>query len=147
MEIAVLTAATGLAGSLVGAASSLVTTWLTQNGARKAQWQAQEAGKREALYDEFIAEASKCLADAITHDPEGPEVVVGMFALIGRMRLRSTRPVIEAAERLLSQVVDIYASPNLTFAEIQDRIRQGKDADPLADFGETCRRELEVLRI
>lgn len=147
MQIAILTAATGLAGSLVGATSSMVTTWLTQNGQRKAQWQAQEAAKRETIYDEFIAEASRCLADAMTHDPDGPKVVVGLFAIIGRMRLRSTRPVVEAAERLLERVVDTYASPNLTFAEIQARFKQGTAADPLADFGEACRKELENLRI
>ena len=146
MEGAVLTALTGLAGSLVGAASSMATTWLTQQGQQRTQWRAQEVTKREALYDEFIAEASKCLVDAMSRDPDGPEVLLGLFAIIGRMRLRSSRPVIEAAERLIALVVDSYASPNVTFDQVRARIMKGEEADPLANFGAACRGELEVLR-
>ena len=147
MDPAILTAVTGLAGSLIGAASSLTTTWLTKRGEQRAQWRAQEATKREALYDEFIAEAAKCLTDAISHDPDGPEVLVGLFAIVGRMRLRSSRPVVEAAERLIALVVDTYASPNLTFEQVRAKFMKGEDPDPLADFGGTCREELEALRV
>ncbi|MGY2050736.1 hypothetical protein [Methylobacterium sp. JK268] len=145
METAILTAATGLAGSLVGAMSSMATTWLTQRGQQQAQQRAQEAAKREALYEAFIAEAARCLADAMTHDPDGPELIVGLFALIGRMRLRSSRPVIAAAERLMQHVVETYTSPNLTFHEIRLKFEAGEIPDPLAAFGEACRRELESL--
>ena len=147
METAILTAATGLAGSLVGAASSMGTTWLTQRGQQRAQWRVQEATKREALYDEFIAESAKCLADAVSHDPDGPEVLVPLFAIVSRMRLRSSPRVIEAAERLIALVVDTYASPNMTFEQVRARFKSGEDPDPLAEFGDACRMELEVLRV
>ena len=146
MEGAILTAVTGLAGSLVGAASSMATTWLTQRGQQKAQWRTQEATRREALYDEFISEASKCLIDAISRDPDGPEVLLSLFAIVGRMRLRSSRPVIEAAERLIALIVNSYASPNVTFEQVRTRIMRGEEGDPLADFGAACRSELELLR-
>ena len=146
MEPAILTAATGLIGSIVGAASSLATTWFTQRSQQRAQWQAQEVTKREALYAEFIAEASKCLADAVGREPDGPEVLVNVLALLGRMRLRSSRPVVEAGERLLQRIVETYAAPNQTFAELRAKLSEGEGADPLADFGEACRTELEQLR-
>jgi hypothetical protein len=62
------------------------------------------------------------------------------------MRLRSSRPVVEAAERLTGFVVETYHAPNLTFAEIRATFMRGDAPDPLADFGEACRRELQDLR-
>ncbi len=146
MEPAGLTAATGLIGSLVGAASSVATTWLGQRGQLRAQWRAQEAARREALYADFIAEVAKCLGDAVSHDPEGPEVLVGLYAAVGRMRLRSSRHVVRAAESLIRLVVDTYAAPNLTFADMRERLLRGENSDPLEEFGEACRTELEALR-
>lgn len=77
-------------------------------------------------------------------NPPDPVVV---FAIVGRMRLRSSRPVVEAAERLMGVVVETYRSPNLTFAEIHAKFKKGEEPDPLSDFGEACRKELEGLRI
>ncbi len=147
MEVAALTAMTGLAGSLVGAFSSMTTTWIAHRGQRMTQWREREVGQREALYDEFIAEAARCLGDAMTRDPEGPETLVALFALVSRMRLRSSRPVIQAAEDLMGVIVDTYASPNLTFVDIQKKFRERRDPDPMAKFGEACRDELRGLRL
>lgn len=146
VDTAILTAATGLIGSVIGASSSVATTWLAQRGQYRAQWQSQEATRRETLYTEFITEASKCLSDAMSRDPDGPEVLVGLYALIGRMRLKSSRPVVEAAERLMRHIVDAYIAPNLTFEQIRDTFLRDEVTDPLAEFGEACREELEGMR-
>ena len=140
MEPAVIAAASGLIGSVVGAASSVVTTWLTQQGQFRAQWRTQEAAKREALYVEFIAEASKRFADALAHQAKGPEVVVGLFAAVGRMRLMSSRHVIRAAEDLVRRIVETYASPNLTLGELREEFARGDSPDPLEAFGEPAGR-------
>jgi hypothetical protein len=146
MEPAILTAATGLVGSLVGAASSIATTWLGQRGQLRTQWRTQEAARREELYAAFIAEVAKCLGDAVSHDPEGPEVLVNIYTAVGRMRLKSSRRVVGAAENLIRLVVDTYAGPNLTFADLREKLIMGQASDPLEEFGEACRTELEALR-
>jgi hypothetical protein len=146
MEPAILTAASGLIGSLVGAASSVATTWLSQRGQLRTQCRAQEAAKREALYAEFIAEVCKRLGDAISHHADGPEVMVGLYAAIGQMRLMSSCDVVRAAENLVRLVIDTYAGPNLTFEDLRERLVRGEANDPLEEFGEACRVELEILR-
>jgi hypothetical protein len=147
MDPAILTATSGLIGSLIGAASSFSTTWLAQRGQLRGQARVQEAAKREARYAEFIAEVSKRLADAVSHQAESHEVIVCLHADVGWMRLVSSREVISAAEKLVHLVVETYASPDLTFAQVWERARAVRDfADPLADFGEACRVELLALR-
>jgi hypothetical protein len=69
--------------------SSLAGTWLNQRGRLRAQLRAQELAKREALYVEFITEASRSLAEAVTHQTEDPAVIVGLYADVERMRLMS----------------------------------------------------------
>jgi hypothetical protein len=145
MDPALLSAITGLLGSLIGATSSIATTWVAQRGHHRAQLRLQEAAKREALYADFITEVSRRLVDAISHPPEGLEVMVGLEACVGRMRLTSSREVIVAAEGLLKLVGETYASPNLSFEEVLRLARQGV-GDPLAAFGEACRAELQALR-
>ena len=48
------------------------------------------AATREALYAEFIVEASRRFADASGHQPEGYETIVGVYAAVERMRLLSS---------------------------------------------------------
>jgi len=50
MEAASLSALSALAGSAVGALSSLATTWLTQNAQSRVAHLNQQRAKREALY-------------------------------------------------------------------------------------------------
>lgn len=145
MDSAVLSAASGLVGSVLGATSSIVATWLSQQGQWHAQAREREAAKREALYSEFITEASKRLAEAIGQEATGPEVIVGLYAAIGRMRLMSSREVIDVAERLVQLIVETYTGPNLSFSEIHESIQSGF-TDPLSEFGEVCRTELALLR-
>ena len=144
MEPATLSAVSGLVGSLIGASTSIVAQWVTKRYETHAQAQAREASKHEALYSEFIVEAAKRLADAMTHQAQGPEVLVALYAAIGRMRLMSSRTVIEAAEDVVRRIVDTYSSPNLSFAALREQI-QTDFGDPLSEFGEACRLELASL--
>jgi citrate synthase len=57
MDPAILSATSALAGSLIGGASSLVASWITQREQLRSQMFLQQAVKREALYTEFIVEA------------------------------------------------------------------------------------------
>jgi len=146
MDAAVLSATSALFGSLVGAMTSLASTWLTQRVQGQVQQRTTLATKREALYNEFIGEAAARFVDAMTHNAESPEVIILLYASISRMRLTSSRDVILAAESVIRLVSDTYAAPNLTSQQIHENGRGGK-LDPLAQFGEACRAELGILRV
>ena len=146
MDPAILSAASGLIGLLIGAVSFLATTWLAQRGQLRAQTLVQEAAKREALYAEFIVEASKRLADASSHQAEGPEVIAGLYAVVERMRLMSSREVIRTAEEVIRLVVETYASPNVTFDQVREHIQGSDFRDPMMEnFSNACAMELRAL--
>jgi hypothetical protein len=146
MNAAVLSATSALCGSLVGAVTSLASTWLTQHVQVQVQRRTELATKREALYNEFIGEAAARFVDAMTHTAESPEVFILLYAAISRMRLTSTRDVVQAAEGVARLVAETYAAPNLTSQQMHEHGR-GEKLDPLAQFGEACRGELGILRV
>jgi hypothetical protein len=146
MDPAILSATAGLVGSLVGGVSTFAASWLTQRGQLRTQTLVQQAVKREALYSEFIIEASKRIADAWSHQAESPEVVAGLYSAIERMRLTSSSAVIEAAEQVIRKIADAYAAPDKTFDELRRSLRNQEFLDPLMDFSAACRMELRALR-
>ena|SRR5579872_6435043 len=146
MDPAVLSASSALAGSLIGGLSSLAASFVTQREQFRSQMLVQEGVKREALYTEFIIEASKRLIEAWDHQAEGPEVVAGLYAMVARMRLKSSAQIIRAAEDVVRRLVKDYSSPKKTFDELQELIRSEDFTDPLREFSEACRVELRALR-
>jgi hypothetical protein len=66
--------------------------------------------------------------------------LVALYALIGRMKILSSDEVIEAAEKVGRLILETYLSPNRTFVDLPDLLHE---VDPLRDFSEACRRELE----
>jgi hypothetical protein len=145
MEPALLSAASALVGSVVGGAATLGASWLTLRGQLRAQDRAQQAAKREALYAEFIIEASKRLAEAWSHQAETPDVLVGLFSIIQRMRLTSSNEVIALAEDVGHHVMDAYAAPNRTFDDARKTLESPDHPDPVRAFSEACRAELRSL--
>jgi hypothetical protein len=146
MDPAILSAVSALAGSLIGGVSSLAASWLTHRGQFRAQTLIHEAVKREALYAEFIIEASKRLTDAWSHQAESPEVLAGLYSAMERMRLTSSIEVIRVAEQVVREVIEAYADADKTFDEVRERLRSDDWGDPLRDFAEACRTELRALQ-
>lgn len=142
MDTGLLSAGSALAGSLVGGFSSLVSNWLSQTNQLRTQHRRMVLVKREALYAEFLGEAAKRIADGMGHQAEGPEVLMTLHALINRMRLTSSREVVNAAQTVIHQVMDTYQSPNRSFEELRQRVLTKEFSDPLAVFAEACRHEL-----
>jgi len=145
MDPAILPATFGLLGSLIGGAATFLASWLTQRKQLRAQIIIQEAAKRETLYAEFIAEASRRLLDAWNHQAEDPDVVASLYASVERMRLISSGAVVRAAEQVTRIVLRAYADPNKTFDEARNHAEGGEWPDPLKDFTEACREELIAL--
>jgi hypothetical protein len=51
--------------------------------------------------------------------------------------------VTESADRIVRQIVDTYFEPNKTLTELQTMVHGG-GLDPLKDFSDVCRNELET---
>jgi hypothetical protein len=55
----------------------------------------------------------------------------------------SSGDVLASAERVVDAIVTTYSAPNLTPEEIPSKVSHRND--PLREFSEICRRELESL--
>ena len=145
MDSAYVPALAAFGGSAVGGLTSLAANWLTQRRKDSARRLTQEKTRRQKLYKQFIDEASKLYADALVHDKSEVSALVGMYALIGRMRILSGDAVIAKAEAVARMIIDTYFSPNKTFPELR-QLMDNHPMDPLREFSEVCREELAALK-
>jgi hypothetical protein len=99
--------------------------------------------RREALYAEFVDEAARLYGDALGHQKDDAADLVKLFALLGRIRLRSPRPVITAAERTFDTIAETYLGPNRTMHEVLNDVHRG-GFNFLIEFGEACRQDLAL---
>ena len=141
MDSAIITAVAAAGGSLVGAAASIVTTWITQRAQTVHAEREETLRDREALYGEFITEASRLTMEALSHSLERPETFVKLYGIVGRIRLVATDPVLAAAEACIRQIIDLYAKPNMTVEQIRLAFERDR-LDPIRDFSVVCRKEL-----
>jgi len=102
--------------------------------------------RREDLYRDFITAASKTYGDALVNsDPRLPELV-GLYALISRMRVLSEPRTIACADKIMLAIIDTYFSPNRSVRELRDLIKAGAGIDPLREFSEAAREELRLVQ-
>jgi hypothetical protein len=130
-------------GSVIGAVSSTVTTWIGQRRRERRERVANKVSQLEPLYSEFINESARLLVDAVQHSLEDPSKLVPIYALISRIRLRSSTEVIESGDRLIATILKVYIERNLTPEELYSAASKHKD--DLQEFSTACRRELESL--
>jgi hypothetical protein len=132
-----------LAGSIIGAVSSMLSTWIVQRHRERRELVTQRSAQLEQLYSDFINESARLVVDALQHSLEEPGTLVPIYALISRIRLRSSIEVIESGERLIATILKAYFEPKLSPEDIQSAAN--KHHDHLQEFSNVCRRELEVL--
>jgi hypothetical protein len=145
MDSTYLPAVAALAGSAIGGLTSFASAWLTQNRQDRARRLSQEKARRQKLYKQFIVEVSKLYADALGHDEAEVSALVGVYALVSRMRVLSSSAVVDKADEVLRMVVDTYFEPNKTFPELRNLLHT-RAIDPLRTFSEECRAELQGLK-
>ena len=97
--------------------------------------------EREALYGEFITEASRLVVDALTHSLERPETFVKLYGILGRIRLVCDKEILAEAEHCCRRIVELYAQPNLTTDQVRAAF-EADEFDPLKAFSLVCRAEL-----
>lgn len=142
MERMYLPAFAAFGGSAFGAVSTIVSGWVGGRRRLREQYHSRSTSKRERLYRSFIEEASRLYADALVSDKSEVSSLVDLYALIGRMRILSSDEVVEAAEKAIRRIIETYLSPNRTFVDLSEFI---EEMDPLRDFGEACRSEMQTL--
>ena len=145
MDTMLLSVMSGVMGSLVGGSATVGTAWVVQKKLNRRELVREEVRKREALYGEFIGECAKLLMDAFTHTLDKPEKLLPLYALLNRVRLTASPPVLRVADSLLARITDQYFEGNLTVDELR-ALARSEQADPLKHFGEVCRAELRALQ-
>ena len=141
MESSLITGMAAVLGSLAGASASIATTWITQRNQLIRERTKAELRRRETLYGEFITETARLTADAFDHSLDRPETLTSVYAIMCRIRLVASAPVVEAAQECCHHIVKMYSEPNLTMDQVYDRLREAKH--PLRDFAAACRAELD----
>jgi hypothetical protein len=144
MNSGLIAACAAILGSFVGALGSVVGTWITQRHQDRRDLVAKTIIRREALYSDFIVESARMLVDALEHNISDPQKLIPAYALLSRIRLSSSSKVLETAEGLVRTILTTYPLQNLTAEQIQSRAVNGED--PLREFSDTCRMELDSLQ-
>ena len=132
-----------LGGSLVGALGSTIATWIGQRHHDRRDFLAKNIYHREQLYSDFISETARTMAHVLQHGFQDPGTLIPSYALLSRIRLSSPMNVVESAEQVITTILGTYSQPNLTPEQIH--AWANKSNDPLREFGEVCRRELDSL--
>jgi hypothetical protein len=146
MDVAYLSALSAIAGSLVGGLTSGFTTWLSQRSQARSGQLAREMSRRDDLYKDFIAAASKAYGHALVSNEPQVQELVALYAMISRMRVMSLPRTVACAEKVMRVTTDTYFAPNKTIHELYDELTKSATAiDPLKDFSEAARDELRAF--
>ena len=144
MDAAYISALAALAGTAIGGLTSFATSWTTQQAQARAQRLAAERDSRAALFGRFLDEAAKLYAEALQNRRDDITGMIGIYALTNRIRLTSSPQVVEAADTVCRIIVDTYLAPNITLEEMRANWID-RHIDPLRDFSEACRQELQTF--
>jgi len=144
MDAAIITALAAVSGSIVGGLASFATTYFTQRNQAHRDFLSRDVAHREELYAQFIKEATNLYADSLDKTLTNPATLIGMYSLIGRIRLIGSDKVLLAAEKVADSIVDSYRRPPVTFEDVYKVVRESH-VDPLKEFTEACREELKSM--
>jgi hypothetical protein len=144
LDTTLIAAAAAGSGSVLGASASIITTWIghrTQALRANAEWRQRE---REALYKEFITEASCLAVDALMHSMERPDPIIKLYGVLSRIRLVSGQEVVREGEACCRRIIEMYGQPNLTTDELRMTVAADRvdELDALRAFSNACRSEL-----
>jgi len=144
MEAAYISTFAALAGTAIGGLTSFATSWMTQHAQARAQRLAAEREARVTLFGRFLEEAAKLYSDALQNRRDDITGLISIYALTNRIRLTSSPQVVEAADTVCRIIIDAYLAPNITLEEMRANWID-RHVDPLRDFSEACRQELQTF--
>lgn len=147
IDPAFLSAISALVGALMGGGASLTAAIYTQRYQDRLQRIARETAKREAVYADFIMNASKLLLDAYVHDGitlSGDEQ--HLVGLANRMRLFAPPNIIEEAEGVIGKLIEISLEPSMDLRKLaMSELAKNAEFDLLLPFSLACRADLDRL--
>jgi len=140
MDPAVITALAAVMGSIVGGLTSFATTFFTQRNQAHRDFLSRDVAHREELYAQFIKEATNLYADSLDKTLTNPAMLIGMYSLVGRIRLVSSDKVLAAAEKVADSIIVSYSRPPIKFEDVY-KVWREEHVDPFKEFTEACREE------
>ena len=144
MDAAIITAIAAVSGSIVGGLASFATTYFTQRNQAHRDFLSRDVAHREELYAQFIKEATNLYIDSLDKPLTNPTALIGMYSLVGRIRLTAGNKVLLAAEKVMETIVDSYNRPPIKFEDVY-KVWRKEHVDPLKEFTEACREELKLM--
>jgi hypothetical protein len=132
-----------LAGTILGGLTCAGAVYFVQWRQLQAKRIFRDLDRREDVYSRFIEQASEVWLDSF-ETPNDPGNLICLSALVGRIRLASTQPVLEAAVGVMDCLLD--TSQRLP-ANARDFIGQAprEFMAPLTAFTAACRVERERM--
>ena len=142
VDTPIIVALAALTGSVVGACSSIVATFIGQRLQARAARLTAELKEHEELYGKFVEEAVPLFVDAIQRSGIEAAKIMLLYSKVARIRLTSSDQVLRAAEEVGKRLLDFYERAPEDPAEVLARVARGEEnLDPLRDFTEACRLE------
>jgi hypothetical protein len=144
IQSASITALAAIAGSVVGGLVSFATSYFTQRNQAHRDLLSRDVARREELYSEFIKEATNAYIDSLDKTLENATSLIGLYSLVGRIRLVGSDAVLAGAEKVADSIVDSYRRPPRTVEDLYKLVRE-QHVDPLKEFTEACREERKLM--
>ena len=140
----VITGVTAVAGTLLGGLTSFATTYLTQGRQGRSERILRELERRENLYAGFLELSSQLALDALESSIDHARSVIGLSALVARIRLGSSNEVLCMADEVVDYIIETYRRPPQDASEM---ILEGprEFTAPLAAFAQACREERDRM--
>jgi hypothetical protein len=145
MDPGILSTVSALAGTVIGAVSSLGTTWMTTKSQARAARAKEERDKREDLYGRYMDELARLYASALNNVGVDYERLTVIYALNGRITLYATQRVADAADAAMRFIVDVALGPARSHEEMRAMMDQAS-ANVIGGFAKACREELQAIR-
>jgi len=80
----------------------------------------------------------------MSSEPQVQELIA-LYAMLSRMRALSSPRIVACAEKVMATTMEAYFAPNRTIPELHELIKSGTALDPLKDFAEATREELQTF--
>jgi hypothetical protein len=104
----------------------------------------KDAANREQLHSEFIKETTPLYRDSLDRTLDQEASLIGMYSLIGHIRLIGTEAVFIAAENVGKEIIGAYNRPPMTVQEVHKFARERR-IDPRREFTQACRAERQSM--
>ena len=144
MNGAVISTLAALGGSALGGMTPLMSNYLIQRGTTEREMLNRELAARQTLYSDFIQFGTRLHVSATTKDADDADELVALYALVGRIRLFASEPVIKAAEDFATQMTRQFGEAAVSLEALRNEALTNH-VDPLNVFSSCCREELRML--